>query len=50
MFSLFANKHQLNVYVCIYIYVAIFRNIALCSPYVNRLFGGMYYLHLQGKK
>jgi hypothetical protein len=28
--------------------VAIFRNIAPCSPYVNRCFGGMYHLHLQG--
>jgi hypothetical protein len=28
----------------------IFWDIALCSPYVNRRFGGTYHLHLQGRK
>jgi hypothetical protein len=28
--------------------VAIFWNLAPCSPYVNRRFGGTYHLHLQG--
>jgi hypothetical protein len=30
--------------------VAIFWDIAPCSPYVDRRFGGTYYLHLQGQK
>jgi hypothetical protein len=30
--------------------VAIIRDIALCSPYVSRCFGGTYHLHLQGRK
>jgi hypothetical protein len=30
--------------------VAIFWDIQPCSPYVNRRFGGTYYLHLQGRK
>jgi hypothetical protein len=29
---------------------AIVWDIASCSPYVNRRFGGMYDLHLQGRK
>jgi hypothetical protein len=29
---------------------AIFRDIAPCSPYVDRCFGGTYHLHLQGRK
>jgi hypothetical protein len=30
--------------------VAIFWDIASCSQYMNRRFGGLYRLHLQGKK
>jgi hypothetical protein len=30
--------------------VAIFWDIAPCTPYVNRRFGGTYHLHLQGRK
>jgi hypothetical protein len=30
--------------------VVFFWDIAPCSSYVNRHFGGRYYLHLQGKK
>jgi hypothetical protein len=30
--------------------VAIFRDIALCSPYMNQRFGGTYHLHLQDRK
>jgi hypothetical protein len=30
--------------------VAIFWNIAQCSPYVNRRFGETYHLHIQGRK
>jgi hypothetical protein len=30
--------------------VAIFWDLAPCSPYVNRRFGGTYHLHLQGRK
>jgi hypothetical protein len=30
--------------------VAIFWDIALCSPYANRRFGGKYRLHLQDRK
>jgi hypothetical protein len=29
---------------------AIFRDIAPCSPYLNRGFGGNYHFHLQGRK
>jgi hypothetical protein len=29
---------------------AIFWDIALCSPYMNRRFEGTYHLHLQGRK
>jgi hypothetical protein len=29
---------------------AIFWDIAQCNPYVNRLFGGTYHLHIQGRK
>jgi hypothetical protein len=30
--------------------VAIFWDIMLCSPYVNRRLGGTYYFHLQDRK
>jgi hypothetical protein len=30
--------------------VAIFWDIAPCGPYVKRIFGGTYQLHLQGRK
>jgi hypothetical protein len=33
-----------------FFYVAIFWDIAPCSPYVNRCFRGTYHLHLQGRK
>jgi hypothetical protein len=33
-----------------YLHVAILWDIALCSLYVNRCYGGTYHLHLQGKK
>jgi uncharacterized protein YjhX (UPF0386 family) len=37
-------------WMCTKINVAIFLDTAMCSPYVNRRFGGMYHLHLQGRK
>jgi hypothetical protein len=30
--------------------IAIFWDIAPCSPYMNRRFGGTYHFHLQGRK
>jgi hypothetical protein len=30
--------------------VVIFWDISQCNPYANRLFGGKYHLHLQGRK
>jgi hypothetical protein len=30
--------------------IAIFWDIPPCSPYLNQRFGGMYHLHLQGRK
>jgi hypothetical protein len=30
--------------------ISIFWNIAPCSSYVNRRFGGVYHIHFQGRK
>jgi hypothetical protein len=40
----------LEVITAVFMNAAIFSNIVLCSPYVNRRFRGMYYLHVQGRK
>jgi hypothetical protein len=39
-----------EVLTAVVINIVIFRDIAPCSPYVNRRFGGTYHLHLQGLK
>jgi hypothetical protein len=39
-----------EVFTAVVMNVAIFWYIALCSPCLNRRFGGAYRLHLQGKK
>jgi hypothetical protein len=42
LFHFWVNGKILNV--------ALFWDIAPCSPYVNRLFRGTYHLHLHGRK
>jgi hypothetical protein len=38
-----------EVLTAVVMITAIFRDIAPCSPYMNRRFGGTYHLHLQGR-
>jgi hypothetical protein len=51
----YSNKNDLKlvgfeVLTAVVMNVAIFWDIAPCSPYVNQRFGGTYHLYLQGKK
>jgi hypothetical protein len=38
-----------EVFTALTMEAPIFWDIAPCSPYIKRRFGGMYHLHLQGK-
>jgi hypothetical protein len=44
------NFVGLEVLIAVVMNVAILWDIASCSPYVSRRFGGTYRLHLQGRK
>jgi hypothetical protein len=47
---IFIPQVGFEVITAVVMSVAIFWNIAQCSPYVNQRFGGTYHLHLQGRK
>jgi hypothetical protein len=44
------NFVEFEVLTAVVMNVATLWDIPLCSPYVNRHFGGAYHLHLQGRK
>jgi hypothetical protein len=39
-----------EVFTAVVMKIVIFWDIAPCSPYMNRRFGGTYHFHLQGRK
>jgi hypothetical protein len=43
-------SYRFKILTTVVMNVAIIKDIAPCSPYINRRFGGTYHLHHQGKK